>query len=117
MSSSGIPKQPRDDDARLRKGDIGLAKMYITGKPITLNEVHGVLLGVSLGLMIAALLIFGHTAIATLGAIAVPAMSLFRLEDMYSIGGRTMSHEPWWFLVPYGIALLLALLVLAFIPL
>lgn len=114
---SGIPSQPRDDDNRLRKGDIGLAKMFITGKPITLNELHGILLGVSFGLIVAALIIFGNAVVATLAAVAIPGVSLMRLENIYSIGGRTMSHEPWWFLAPYSLALVLALLVLALIPL
>lgn len=106
--------QPSDPDDRLREGDAPLATPF--GHPVTPNEVHAVVIGLSgvftgaawaLGSIDAAI---GLTSIlvgyALLGRPILRSLphdhpDYGRARPRLTMALRTIKREPWWFLGSY----------------
>ena len=104
-----MPAQPEDTRERLRKGDRTLLRPF--GHPVSINEVHAVLIS-TCGVL------FGHAYATGLELLVLPLVllligysilgrpmfsSLCHDDPNYdkSIGLKTIKHEPWYFIPPF----------------
>lgn len=103
--------QPDTISERLNEGDKPIATMPITRKPITTNEVHSFIIGTWVGIFLSVIFTIGITTVASVGVILFLLLALF--DPPYSsIGGQTISHEPWWFLPPFTTSFIVVLILL-----
>jgi hypothetical protein len=103
--------QPDTISERLNEGDEAIATMPITQKPITTNEVHSFIIGTWVGIFLSVIFTFGITTVASIGVVLFLLLSLF--DPPYSsIGGTTISHEPWWFLPPFTTSFIVVLILI-----
>lgn len=93
--------QPTDTHERLQAGDEVLIRLL--GHPVTINEVHALLLGTT-GLVIGYVLpLLGPLLplYAVLGRPRLHSLPHSAVEYHNSIGLHTVRHEPWWTLGSY----------------
>lgn len=103
--------QPDSIRKRIDEGDDPLARMPITQKPITTNEIHALIIGTWVGIFLSVIFTIGITTVASIGVILFLLLALF--DPPYSsIGGQTISHEPWWFLPPFTTSFIVVLILL-----
>ena len=124
-------KQPETKRERIRAGDatklrlpyLGLRPLEVRWHPVSVNEIHAVVIGAAAGVVSAlawragepdltVMLVFVLSGYAILGK---PVGESMRHEDpeycegsnRASIAVKTIRHEPWWFLAPFiGVLLL-----------
>ena len=101
-------KQAETLPERLRRGDRTLIRPF--GHPVSVNEVHATLIGLSIGVLAAALVLGGlyDVALSMLAALfgyAILGYPIFHSLDhddprYRTIGRKTIKHEPWYFVGP-----------------
>lgn len=102
--------QPEEIMDRITEGDRELVN--VAGHPVTVNEVHAVLLGFSLAALTALFyavepFLAAAAALTVAGtAIGGDPMGQSLSHDKYRYGKHvgidTIKHEPWWFLTAYA---------------
>lgn len=118
MPSGPSDRQPRGIVDRLRSGDRVL--LCPLSHPVSVNEVHSALLGIAWGFSSALVLALGFRGVANLSHLLVTLWVIFGGQRTGSgdldaaaewtpsfrlpIGAWTITHEPWWFLIPMWIA-------------
>ena len=97
--------QPTGVHERLREGDGTIVRIF--DHPVTVNEVHALIIGCS-GLLVAtsveplsSLLTVLLIAYALGGQPAFASMAHDDPEYVRAIGLKMIKHEPWWFLVTF----------------
>lgn len=103
--------QSDDPEERIEDGNRVLVRPF--GHPVTVNEVHAVLLGLSAGVFVGALYAAGYSEVPTGLAATLVGYSLLgkpflkslpHAAEKYAdaeektIAVRTVKYEPWWFL-------------------
>ena len=81
--------QPKHIGSRLRAGDSTLIELF--DHPVSVNEAHSIVLGVSIGFFL------GKSGQPVVAASTAAYATLKPTSDSDRIGTKTVTHEPWYF--------------------
>ncbi|WP_254767574.1 hypothetical protein [Salinilacihabitans rarus] len=100
--------QPQDPRERIHASDDPLVEPF--GHPVTINELHALVLGVS-GLVVGYALPLLGPLLPLYAIFGRPPLRSLPHDKQTTIGRKTIKHEPWYFTVSYTGAFLLGTVI------
>ena len=126
-------KQPKGPRARIRAGDatklrlpyLGLRPLEVRWHPVSVNEIHAVVIGAAAGAVGALAWRAGETDLTVLLAVILMGYAILGRplggsmghddpeycegKNNVTIAVKTIRHEPWWFLGAFILVLVLGI--------